>query len=439
MLTGGTAPRCDHRAGNIVFVEELQVNKNLPTIFINVMGNQKAEYRPFINVATQNVMGTWLYDTGASVSCMSLEQFWCIAVNKRLVKQNPQIRLLSAAKTEINVTGLFHLNIKILDKVFQHPVHVCHPMNQGGIIGMDIIKRLGLTYLPARKSFTFDKHIAVDKEKQFTAQTIFKNSAGVVAEMLTDRQMKIPPHSSKVIHMNCASKQQQVTVSGATAVANIYSSQFPLLWGGPAIIQTNFKNKTSMPIINCRPTEIVIPLGTPIGYLETIFADGAYKVDEAAVEASLAQAGSQLPPPPSAAQAEQILREATLTVPEAEKQKYRQLLLANHDIFRVNKHDFGRANNFTHKISLKNKALVYVPQYPLADTHKQVLDKQIDEWLKIGLIQPTNSRNNSPIFVVPKKNRENRYVLDYRALNSNSHDDRYTMRTVDECIAEIGK
>ncbi len=41
LLTGGTAPRCDRRAGNIVFVEELQINKNLPTISINVMGNKK--------------------------------------------------------------------------------------------------------------------------------------------------------------------------------------------------------------------------------------------------------------------------------------------------------------------------------------------------------------------------------------------------------------
>ncbi len=82
---------------------------------------------------------------------------------------------------------------------------------------------------------------------------------------------------------------------------------------------------------------------------------------------------------------------------------------------------------------------MYIPQYRLADTHKAALDKQIDEWLKMGVIQPSNSRYNSPIFVVPKKNGENRYVLDYRALNASSHDDRYTMRTVDECIAEIGK
>jgi len=57
----------------------------------------------------------------------------------------------------------------------------------------------------------------------------------------------------------------------------------------------------------------------------------------------------------------------------------------------------------------------------------------------MGIIQPSNSIYNSPIFVVPKKNGENQYVLDYRALNSHSHDDRYTLRTVDECIAEIGK
>ncbi len=114
LLTDGTAPRCDRRAGNIVLVDEIQINKNLPTISINVMGNHKAEYRPFINVTTQNVEGTWLYDTGASVSCMSLEQFRRIAINQRPTKQNPQIRLLSAAKTEINVIGLFYLQIKIL-------------------------------------------------------------------------------------------------------------------------------------------------------------------------------------------------------------------------------------------------------------------------------------------------------------------------------------
>ncbi len=73
------------------------------------MGSPKADYKPFINVTTQGVTGTWLYDTGALVFCMSMEQFRRIAVPNRPAKHKPLIRLLSAAKTEINVLGLFYL------------------------------------------------------------------------------------------------------------------------------------------------------------------------------------------------------------------------------------------------------------------------------------------------------------------------------------------
>ena len=414
-------------------------NKCLPLIQINDMGKTKFNDRPFITVNTQNIPGTWLYDTGASVSCMSLEQFRRIAPECRPTKHNPQIRLFAAAKTEMTVTGMYHLNFKILGKTFTHPVHVCHPMNQGGILGMDIITLLGLTFLPARKTFVFDTHLAVDPQKQHQAQTVFKHSAGVVAALHTDRLIKIPPHGRRALTLNCLPTTSNASAAGATAVANVFSSQFPLLWGGPALVQTNFKGKTVMPVINCGPTEMIIPRGTNIGQIETIFADGAMHVDETTVAASIARGPTDFPPPPTPGRVKQILQDLTLTVPQELKQQYIDLILRNHDIFSVDKNDLGRANNFTHRIDLKNKAPVYIPQYRLADTTKLALDKQIDEWLKMGVIQPSNSRYNSPIFVVPKKNGENRYVLDYRALNANSHDDRYTMRTVDECIAEIGK
>ncbi len=182
-----------------------------------------------------------------------------------------------------------------------------------------------------------------------------------------------------------------------------------------------------MPLINSGPTEMTIPRGTQIGLMETIHADGAIKVDEGEVAAKLSAREVQLPAPPSTKRRQQILQELTLTVPSTKKEKYIDLIMQNHDIFSKDKNDLGRANNFTHKIDLKNKAPVNIPQYRFADTHKAALDKQIDEWLKMGVIQPSNSRYNSPIFVVRKKNEENRYMLDYRALNTNSHDDRYTM------------
>ena len=148
------------------------------------MGNPKTDFRPFITVQTKQVPGTWLYDTGASVSCMSLQQIPAHCATS-----------LPSAKTENTVVGMYNLNFSILGKSFQHPVHVCHPMNQGGILSMDIITLLGLPYLPARKTFMFDSHIAVKNSKQFKAETIFKKSAGVIAALITDRQLKIPPHT----------------------------------------------------------------------------------------------------------------------------------------------------------------------------------------------------------------------------------------------------
>ena len=76
-------------------------------------------------------------------------------------------------------------------------------MNQGGILGMDIITLLGLTYLPARKTFVFDSHIAVDPNSQFKAQTIFKRSAGFIAALVTDQQLKLPPHAQCTVPLQC--------------------------------------------------------------------------------------------------------------------------------------------------------------------------------------------------------------------------------------------
>jgi hypothetical protein len=57
----------------------------------------------------------------------------------------------------------------------------------------------------------------------------------------------------------------------------------------------------------------------------------------------------------------------------------------------------------------------------------------------MGVIKPTNSPYNSPIFVVPKKDCSSCYVLDFRKLNSNSHTDKYSMKSVEEYIGNIGR
>jgi hypothetical protein len=150
LLNNAAVPKSDRRHVDNNVSKEINCEAK-----INTMGviSSNAANRPFVPLKVQSIEGKWLYDTGASVTCMSLKHFRQIHPDKRPPKLQSQLKLNSAAKTVLKVTVLFMLKFKIFDKSFSHPVHVCETMNQQGIIGMDIIKRLGLTYLTNSKSF----------------------------------------------------------------------------------------------------------------------------------------------------------------------------------------------------------------------------------------------------------------------------------------------
>ena len=77
-------------------------------------------------------------------------------------------------------------------------------------------------------------------------------------------------------------------------------------------------------------------------------------------------------------------------------------------------------------------------QFKIPEAHHRYLQDQVREWLKLGIIQPSRSRYNSPVFLVEKKDGTKRVVQDFRSLNANTYVDKYSMKDVQECISEIG-
>jgi hypothetical protein len=92
-----------------------------------------------------------------------------------------------------------------------------------------------------------------------------------------------------------------------------------------------------------------------------------------------------------------------------------------------------------HEINVKTNEPIFVKQFKIADAHRHYLEQQVREWLQMGIVQPSRSRYNSPLFLVKKKDGTFRVVQDFRALNANCYVDKYTMQDVTECINEIGR
>jgi hypothetical protein len=107
------------------------------------------------------------------------------------------------------------------------------------------------------------------------------------------------------------------------------------------------------------------------------------------------------------------------------QEKYLASILRNHDVFSRDKFDIGRTDILSHTVQLKDEEPVYVKQFRIPDTHRSVLVEHLNNWLKLGVVSPSKSHYNSPIFCVPKKDGTLRPVLDFRAINENFFVDKY--------------
>lgn len=93
----------------------------------------------------------------------------------------------------------------------------------------------------------------------------------------------------------------------------------------------------------------------------------------------------------------------------------------------------GRTSLISHSIDTGDAKPIRQRQYPLSPAMQQHLNTEIDEMLKMGVIQPSKSPWCSPLWLVEKRSGEYRVCFDGRKLNSVTIDDSYPMPLID-CI-----
>ena len=95
----------------------------------------------------------------------------------------------------------------------------------------------------------------------------------------------------------------------------------------------------------------------------------------------------------------------------------------------------GRSNMWSCDVPLLTDKPVRAKQYPIPHALMTECKKEIQDMLKLGIIEPSNSPYRAPIVLIRKKDGKLRLCTDYRALNKVTKFDAEPMPSAEEIFA----
>ncbi|XP_061110533.1 uncharacterized protein LOC133136803 [Conger conger] len=98
----------------------------------------------------------------------------------------------------------------------------------------------------------------------------------------------------------------------------------------------------------------------------------------------------------------------------------------------------GQTTLVEHVVRLKDERPIRQRPYRIPQQLVDKLRQEVEEMLKLGVIEPSNSEWCSPVVIVFKKDGSLRICIDFRKLNAISEFDAYPMPRIDDLLEKIG-
>ena len=132
--------------------------------------------RPRVNVRTGNQTISWLFDTGAAITCMNSRSFNAAFGNQKTKKIANAQSCVAASGDAMNSMGVYEVDRYIKGQKFTHPVNVINELNDN-IIGIDFMHRNKLVYdvNTRRVKFADKKMNTICATKQITIPAMYSS------------------------------------------------------------------------------------------------------------------------------------------------------------------------------------------------------------------------------------------------------------------------
>jgi hypothetical protein len=140
---------------------------------------------------------------------------------------------------------------------------------------------------------------------------------------------------------------------------------------------------------------------------------------------------------PDPTPAGQLLNEVNISedLSNFQRSQLERIILKNQEAFGLD----GRLGNYKEHIDIPMKpgaVPVSLPPFPVSPAKREVIDKQMDSWIKLGVIEPSKSPWAAPVFIV-YRNGKPRMVIDLRKLNESVVPDEFPIPKQEDILQAL--
>ena len=119
------------------------------------------------------------------------------------------------------------------------------------------------------------------------------------------------------------------------------------------------------------------------------------------------------------------------------QEELKQLLTEFSDVF---SDEPGKTTVTKHEIHLEpGSRPIKLPPYRVSTQKSEIIKKELDNMIDLGVIEPSSSPWAAPVVVIPKPDKTFRFCVDYRRLNEVTVSDAFPMPRIDDLIDKVGK
>lgn len=134
-----------------------------------------------------------------------------------------------------------------------------------------------------------------------------------------------------------------------------------------------------------------------------------------------------------------------IVVPEGVKADFQRMLTRRLKAFADSNESLPFNTNIVATIRTESNEPIYSKMYPYPMGVAEFVNSEVNDLLNNGIIRPSRSPYNNPIWVVDKKgtdergNKKKRLVIDFRKLNQKTIDDKYPIPNVSTILSNLGR